>query len=254
MEYQILMLFKALRIIKIFNYITLLGDTKVLLFIICAVYWKNSVVGIELIKTTLMAGNVSQIAKLVFCIPRPFTIYKNINPSKFALKTATGYSFPSGHSQGSMSVFGFLANKYNRNILYAIPFLVAISRLVLGVHTPTDVIIGLIIGLIFIRLNKGNLFVIDLISLLLSIFKYTKGTEFMLIKDDLMISILTLLFIIIIPYIQKPHKLSNKKILIGLIPLAVVLLIIKYFNLPTYIFYILFLITMFVYPKKAVTK
>ena len=34
MEYQILMLFKALRIIKIFDYITLLGDTKVLLFII----------------------------------------------------------------------------------------------------------------------------------------------------------------------------------------------------------------------------
>ncbi|MFA6709344.1 MAG: phosphatase PAP2 family protein, partial [Fusobacterium sp.] len=79
-----------------------------------------------------------------------------IDPSfkavSLALKNATGYSFPSGHSQSSTSVFGGLAFYFRSRIikifLILIPILVCFSRLYLGVHTLKDVIIGFLITFI----------------------------------------------------------------------------------------------------------
>lgn len=252
MDYFLLTTLKSLRFLKIFDIITFLGDFRFLFFIICIVYWKNAKLGLNLIKSTLMATNTAQICKLVFTIPRPFQIYKNINPSQYALSTATGYSFPSGHSQASMSVFGFLANNLSQNWFYVIPFLVAFSRLVLGVHTLRDVIIGLILGLIFIKLTKGNLLVMSLISLLFCAFRYTKGIAFISIQDSLLIGIISLIFLILTQYIDKIEtNLDKKKIIIGILPLIISELFF-YFIYPIHnIEYIFYVIYMFNYKKMA---
>lgn len=254
MDYFLLTTLKSLRFLKIFDIITFMGDFRFLFFIICIIYWNNSKNGLKLIKSTLMATNATQICKLVFSMPRPFQIYKNINPSKYGLSTATGFSFPSGHSQGAMSVYGYLANNLKKTWLYILPFLVALSRIVLGVHTLRDVVFGLIIGLIFIRLTTGNLLVISLISLLFSAFRYIKGVPIPLILDGVIVGILSLLFLMNLSYIENIHtSLNKKKILIGILPL-ILSECFFYFIYPVHnLEYIVYILYMFIYPKLKCT-
>ncbi len=80
----------------------------------------------------------------------------------------TGYSFPSGHSVNAFlmaTLIGyillFIYADFRRKMLFLLPFtwaiLVALSRVILGVHSPTDVTFGAtwgcISGLIIIRLG-----------------------------------------------------------------------------------------------------
>lgn len=67
---------------------------------------------------------------------------------------AQGYSFPSGHSSSSATVFGSLAVKMNKKwvriVFLVIPFLVGISRQIVGAHYPTDVLCGWLLGALII--------------------------------------------------------------------------------------------------------
>ena len=68
------------------------------------------------------------------------------------VETATGYSFPSGHTQGTASFWRAIAIYLKKNYMYGISaliiILVAISRLYLGVHYPKDVLFGAIFGIL----------------------------------------------------------------------------------------------------------
>lgn len=74
-----------------------------------------------------------------------------------------GYSFPSGHSTNAAVIYGALPLFYKKTVFkvcaFLLPFLVGLSRLILGVHYPTDVIGGWIMGYgsIFIMIGLGKL-------------------------------------------------------------------------------------------------
>tara|TARA_B100001123_G_C15179635_1_gene974851 strand:+ start:111 stop:617 length:507 start_codon:yes stop_codon:yes gene_type:complete len=75
---------------------------------------------------------------------RPFEKYENINA---LVKPPDKYSLPSGHSSAStisaliiISVFGSM------KLLIIWPITVGLSRVVLGMHYPSDSIIGIILG------------------------------------------------------------------------------------------------------------
>lgn len=95
---------------------------------------------------------LAQGLKISFRIPRPWILDPDFHASKQALSTATGYSFPSVHTQSTASI-GTSAlltvpkkRRLIRRITIAMMILVPFSRMWLGCHTPFDVIVGFIVG------------------------------------------------------------------------------------------------------------
>ena len=98
---------------------------------------------------------LNQLLKNIFCIYRPWIRDARIQPFGNAKFTATGYSFPSGHSQIASATFGGVAycywkEKFFVNTMIFIALLVGFSRNFLGCHTPQDVFFGLCEGAAFV--------------------------------------------------------------------------------------------------------
>lgn len=96
----------------------------------------------------------NQIMKLWFRIPRPWVLDPTLEPLEPALEGATGFSFPSGHTQNAVGTFGGIAytakNKLIRVICLALAVLVPFSRMYVGVHTPMDVGVAAAMAVILI--------------------------------------------------------------------------------------------------------
>ena len=95
-----------------------------------------------------------QMFKMMFRIPRPWVLDPNFTIVESAREMATGYSFPSGHTQTSVGLFGGLTLKFRnravRIVSIALCVLVPLSRMYLGVHTPADVGVSIVIALVLI--------------------------------------------------------------------------------------------------------
>ncbi len=106
----------------------------------------------------LSVGFVGTIANQflkIFCrIPRPWVRDPEFTVVGNAKEAAGGYSFPSGHTQASVGSFGSVArwskNRTLRIICIIVCVLVPFSRMYLGVHTPADVGVSVIIALALI--------------------------------------------------------------------------------------------------------
>ena len=94
----------------------------------------------------------NQFFKLLFRVPRPWVLDPGFEPVASAVPDATGFSFPSGHTQASVGLFGSMLLVLRRNwlrILCLLPIvLVPFSRMYLGVHTPADVLFSFCLALL----------------------------------------------------------------------------------------------------------
>ena len=88
----------------------------------------------------------NQVLKLTFQIPRPWVLDPEFTIVEKARAAATGYSFPSGHTQTAVGTFGSVAataqSRAIRIVCVVIAVLVPVSRMYLGVHTPLDVTVA----------------------------------------------------------------------------------------------------------------
>ncbi len=143
--------------------VTHFGELLIPLSFIALIYWSlNRKVGEFLLLNLSFTFLFNQLAKMLFCINRPWILSDKIKPVPDALPMATGYSFPSGHTARAIAVWGGLVvklwdNKAVRYTLTGLILLIAFSRNYLGVHTPQDVLVSLISG-IFILLGTKILF------------------------------------------------------------------------------------------------
>lgn len=106
-----------------------------------------------------LASLINVFVKCVFCVYRPWIRSELIKPTEKAIEGAGDYSFPSSHTQGSASAFGSVSFLYRKKKMLSIMcifvvLLVAFSRNYLGVHTPQDVLAGLLIAVAGIALTS----------------------------------------------------------------------------------------------------
>ena len=132
--------------------VTKLGETAVLTIALALVYWCiDKREGIFLMFSLYSNRVINGFAKITACVYRPWIRDPRVTPVPAAMADATGYSFPSGHSANATSFWGGLSlekrlAKPIRVLLVLLVLLIGFSRNYLGVHTPQDVIVSLILG------------------------------------------------------------------------------------------------------------
>lgn len=147
-----------------FKYITILGNFGfiwIAIAIILIFYKKTRKISLFILLALLFGsvlGNV--ILKSIFMRSRPFVQNDFIN---LYINKPKGYSFPSGHTLSSFiaSTLLYNYNKHYGRYFLLLAFLIGISRVILMVHYPSDVlagaILGFIIGIIFFKFYKYSI-------------------------------------------------------------------------------------------------
>ena len=137
--------------------ITHLGEETAFLALAIFVFWcVDKWKGYYILSTGFVGTIINQFLKMTFRIDRPFELHKDFHAVDGALEEATGFSFPSGHTQSSIGTFGSIARSVKNKVISGacviVAILVPVSRMYLGVHTPQDVIVSAVISvsLIFI--------------------------------------------------------------------------------------------------------
>ncbi len=136
-----------------FGLITYAGDEIVFLAAAIILYWCVDKKAGYLVMSAGFCGTIlNQFMKITFRIPRPWVIDPNFSIVESARAAATGYSFPSGHSTSVTTCMGSIGlwfkNKIVKILAFAVLFCVLLSRMYLGVHTPLDVIVGFLLGVL----------------------------------------------------------------------------------------------------------
>ncbi len=144
----------------LFILITMFGEPVFLVLVCGFLYFGyRKKWGIYTILCILSTEMMNNLIKNIVRRPRPYMTHEEIEclkplDPKYDLYDTVrqGYSFPSGHSSGAASLCSSLFGcSGNRNVLIIgipIVLLVAISRFSLGVHYPTDVCAGILLGIV----------------------------------------------------------------------------------------------------------
>ncbi len=132
-----------------FSTVTHLGEETIFILVGLLFFWCiNKKHGYFILSVGFLGTVLNQFLKLSFRIPRPWVKDPGFTIVESARAEATGYSFPSGHTQSSVGLFGSIARitskKLMKGLCIAICLLVPLSRMYLGVHTPADVMVSFI--------------------------------------------------------------------------------------------------------------
>ena len=92
-----------------FQSVTYLGQELFVVAVICWLYWcQNKKLAYTLGFSYFVSGLAAQGLKITFRVPRPWVLDPSFHPVSSAVDAATGYSFPSGHTQSGTTLFSTL--------------------------------------------------------------------------------------------------------------------------------------------------
>ena len=136
---------------EVMNILTQLGDETVFMVVGMIILWcAHKAWGFRFMLIGLTGTAMNQLLKAIFLVPRPWVIDPEFTIVEAARDGASGYSFPSGHTQSATTCFGTLAawlgGKGMTIFCVAMILVVGFSRMYLGVHTPLDVGVSLLTG------------------------------------------------------------------------------------------------------------
>lgn len=139
----------------IFTFLSHIGDNMLIWFIILMllIYKNKNYYILKYIIPISLAGTFLNnfILKPIIQRPRPFLQSDLIIP----LVTETSFSMPSGHSMSSFlaaTLLSFYFPKF-KVFFYALASLIAFSRIYVGVHFLSDVVIGALVGIVVARIG-----------------------------------------------------------------------------------------------------
>ena len=135
--------------------ITRLGEETAFLVLALIVFWcVDKYQGYYLLGVGMLGNLANQFLKITCRVPRPWVRDPEFTVLGNAKEAATGYSFPSGHTQSITGSMGCLARASKRNSVRAVCVLLialtAFSRMYLGVHTPADVLVGAAMAIVLV--------------------------------------------------------------------------------------------------------
>ena len=126
---------------------TFLGNEYFFLFVAPAFFWCiNAALGVRLGLLIISSSNLNQAFKMAFTGPRPFWIDSRVK----VMAAETSFGLPSGHSQNAVAMWGYLAHWVRKGWVWllalALSFMIGLSRIYNGVHFPSDVVVGWLLG------------------------------------------------------------------------------------------------------------
>jgi len=133
--------------------LTLLGDERFLyasftIFVGVFVFQKRPIAALHLVIAGLSTAALTHALKYGFAVPRP----------ELVIYAPLSLSYPSGHSSGAAILYGLVASfiaqeraqsqRWKVYLTLGLPiFMIALSRVLLGVHWLSDIIGGILLGL-----------------------------------------------------------------------------------------------------------
>jgi membrane-associated phospholipid phosphatase len=133
-----------------FEGITIFGEELFMVPLLAIIYWTmNKKYGETLAYTVFTSLLLNNTLKEMFSFERPIGKegIRTLRP-----ETATGKSFPSGHSQNGAATGGAFMIEFKKKwltlLLGILIFLIGLSRIYLGVHYPKDAVVGILLGLL----------------------------------------------------------------------------------------------------------
>ncbi|MBR3870011.1 MAG: phosphatase PAP2 family protein [Clostridia bacterium] len=143
--------------VRFFELFTMLGEQYALIAFMGLFYWcidkkRGQFIALSAVSSLCL----NNFVKNVFRVRRPFEVSDKVRVTRG--NTATGHSFPSGHTQNAATA-AFSAVKGTKNtiaLVIAVVYvlLIAMSRLVLGVHYITDVVGGIVFAFVGIYIAE----------------------------------------------------------------------------------------------------
>ena len=158
---DILLFFQSIRsdiLTMIFTMFTICTETMAVVLIAAIMYWcVDKKCGQRLLFAITGSITINSGLKNFFKVERPIG---SEGLESLRTSTATGYSFPSGHTQTATTVWVSIMEYFRRRWVIVLGIIMmlgaGVSRLYLGVHWPTDVlgglILGIVISLVFVKL------------------------------------------------------------------------------------------------------
>lgn len=136
-----------------FQAFTFMGEEEFFLLLLPLVYWcLDRRTGARLTILFLLSTYLNAVIKVAVGQPRPF----QYDPRVQKLWETTGSGFPSNHTQGAVVVWGYLATQFRRRWLWVLAallmVLIPLSRVYLGMHFPTDLLGGYVLGVAILLL------------------------------------------------------------------------------------------------------
>ncbi len=155
---QLLYVLEQLRtpaVTKALSALTYFGGVYGFMVLSIIVFWCiDKRCGYFMLSLGFLGTVINQFLKIIFRIPRPWVLDPGFEPVESAVADAGGFSFPSGHTQNVFATFGgvFVWTKktWLKIVCAVLIVLVAFSRMYLGVHTPLDVGVSVVIGIVLL--------------------------------------------------------------------------------------------------------
>lgn len=137
---------------KIMIIISMLGTKGTVWILLCIPFVVNSatiVTGVNfMIAIVLTSAFGEGLIKHLVCRMRPC---HKLEDDELIVKRPSFYSFPSGHTSSSFSIFAVTLYRCNIELcvgVFILAFLIGFSRIYLRVHYLTDVVCGVILGML----------------------------------------------------------------------------------------------------------